>query len=83
MWSMENNLSLQVATGTVILRERRKRHLTQQILADQAGLQRVYLVGIEGGRRSVSLAVIFALAQAMGMPAAELVRKIQAELGSG
>ncbi|HIU17059.1 MAG TPA: helix-turn-helix transcriptional regulator [Candidatus Avidesulfovibrio excrementigallinarum] len=80
---MENNLSLQVATGTVILRERRKRHLTQQILADQAGLQRVYLVGIEGGRRSVSLAVIFALAQAMGMPAAELVRKIQAELGSG
>ena len=77
---MENNLSLQVVTGSVILRERRKRHLTQQALADQAGLQRVYIVGIEAGKRSVSLTVIFALAQAMGMPATELVRKIQDEL---
>ena len=77
---MERNSSLQVATGSVILRERRKRHLTQQVLADNAGLQRVYLVGIEAGKRSASLAVIFALAQAMGMPASELVKKIQDEL---
>lgn len=77
---MESNPSLQVATGTVILRERRKRHLTQQALADQAGLQRVYIVGIEAGKRSASLTVIFALAQAMGMTATELVRKIQDEL---
>ena len=77
---MEHNPSLQVAIGTVILRERKKRHLTQQILADQAGLQRVYLVGIEGGKRSVSLATLFAIAQAMNMPPAELVRKIQDEL---
>ena len=76
---MENNLALQLATGTVILRERRKRRLTQQALADQADLQRVYIVGIEGGKRSVSLATIFAIAQAMSLPPAELVRKIQDE----
>ena len=77
---MESNPSLQVVTGTVILRERRKRYLTQQALTDEAGLQRVYIVGIEAGKRSASLTVIFALAQAMGMTAVELVRKIQDEL---
>ena len=77
---MESNPSLLAATGTVILRERRKRHLNQQALADHAGLQRVYIVGIEAGKRSASLVVVFALAQAMGMTAAELVRKIQDEL---
>ena len=77
---MEANPFLQVATGTVILRVRRKRHLTQQALADHAGLQRVYIVGIEGGKRSVSLAIIFAVAQAFGMNADQLVRKIQEEL---
>ena len=77
---MKQNPSLQVATGIAILRERRKRRLTQQALADQAGLQRVYLVGIEGGKRSVSLAIIFAIAQAINIPPAELVKKIQDEL---
>lgn len=77
---MEANPFLQVATGAVILRERRKRHLTQQALADQAGLQRVYIVGIEGGKRSVSLAIIFAVAHAFGMNADQLVKKIQEEL---
>ena len=77
---MESNPSLHAATGAVILRERRKRRLTQQALADHAGLQRSYIVGVEAGKRSASLAVIFALAQAMGMSAAEIVRKIQDEL---
>lgn len=77
---MESNSLLQVAVGTVILRERRKRRLTQQALADHAGLQRVYIVGIEGGKRSVSLATIFAIAVAFGMNADQLVKKIQEEL---
>ena len=77
---MEINPSLCIAIGTVIQRERWKRRLTQQALADRAGLQRVYVVGIEGGKRSVSLASIFALAQALGLSPVELVKKIQEEL---
>lgn len=77
---MERALLLQVATGAVILRERRKRHLTQQALADLANLQRVYIVGIEGGKRSVSLATLFSLAKALDMSATDLVKKIQEEL---
>ena len=77
---MEVTYRLRVATGAVILRERRKLGLTQQALADHAGLQRVYIVGIEGGKRSVSLASIFALAQALGLSPVDLVKKIQQEL---
>ena len=62
------------------MRERQKRQLTQQALADQAGIQRVYVVGIEGGKRSVSLAVIFALCHALGMIPSEFVRKVQEEM---
>ena len=77
---MEVTYRLRIATGIVILRERRKRGMTQQALADHAGLQRVYVVGIEGGKRSVSLASVFALAQALGLSPVELVKKIQQEL---
>ena len=77
---MESNPLLQSAIGAVLLRERRKRQLTQQALADQAGLQRVYIVGIEGGKRCVSLAIIFALSHALGREPFEFVRKIQEEM---
>ena len=77
---MESNHLLQTAIGTVLLRERQKRHLTQQALADQAGLQRVYIVGIEGGKRSVSMTTIFALTQALGISPCDFVRKVQEEM---
>lgn len=77
---MEQNLALQIAVGVVLLRERRKRHLTQQNLADQSRLQRVYLVGIESGKRSVSLTAVFALSQALGISPAEFVEKVMKEI---
>ena len=77
---MESNPPLQTAIGTVLLRERQKRHLTQQALADHAGLQRVYIVGIEGGRRSVSMTTVFALAHALGISPSDFVKKVQEEM---
>ena len=76
---METYRLLQIAIGTVILRERRKRGLTQQVLADQAHLQRCYIVSIEQGKRSISLAILFSVADALHITPTELFKKIYDE----
>jgi transcriptional regulator with XRE-family HTH domain len=51
------------------LRESRNRlGLSQEELADRAGLDRTYLGGIERGERNVSLINIYAIAAALGEP---------------
>jgi len=48
--------------------------LSQEELADRAGLHRTYVSSIEGGKRNVTLENIFALAEALGATPADLVR---------
>jgi len=50
----------------IILKEKRKeRGLTQEELADRAGIHRTYVAGIEGGHRNPSLKNIYRLAKAL------------------
>lgn len=46
--------------------------LTQGELAAAAGMNRVFCVGVEGGRRNVSLDKVFALARALRVDVAKL-----------
>ncbi|GGT56255.1 hypothetical protein GCM10010271_70120 [Streptomyces kurssanovii] len=48
--------------------------LSQAQLAEAAGLNRVFYVGVEGGKRNVSLDKIFALAEALHIDVTELFR---------
>lgn len=48
--------------------------LSQEELADRAGLHRTYISLIERCQRSVSLEVIFALAEALGSKPEELLK---------
>jgi transcriptional regulator with XRE-family HTH domain len=62
-----------VAFGQAIRDHRRSRGWSQEHLAELAGLHRNYVQSLEHGQRSVSLLSVFALADALGLPASDLV----------
>jgi transcriptional regulator with XRE-family HTH domain len=51
---------------------RQDRGLSQERLAEMAGVHRTYLSSLERGERNVSLDNIYAIAEALGVPPAEL-----------
>ena len=55
--------------------------LSQEELADRAGLHRTYVSSVEGGKRNVTLENIFSLAKALGATPADLVRLPKAGKG--
>lgn len=54
---------------------RAKADLSQEDLAYQAGVDRSYLWGIEGGTRNPTIQVIAKLADALGVTSADLMTK--------
>lgn len=68
------------AVGRVIRAEREYLGVTQQQLADAAGLKRTYLSGIENGKRKPSLAQILELADGLDQATGALVARVEAEL---
>jgi DNA-binding XRE family transcriptional regulator len=54
-------------------RQRMKLGISQEDFADQVGLDRTYVSGIERGIRNPTLLVLLRLAQVLGVPVAELL----------
>ena len=69
MKTMNEEMKQQVREriGNRIAALRKKAGLTQEQLADSAGLQRTHVGRIEAGRYAVTLEVVQAIAQALGM----------------
>lgn len=62
------------------LRElRRARGVSQEALADDAGLDRTYVSSVEWGHRNISLLNIYRLAAALGVEPVELLKTSTAD----
>ena len=67
-------MDLKRAMATNVRRERHARKLSQEELADRAGLSARYLGSIERAAVSASVTVLGRLAQALRVDACELIR---------
>ena len=66
------------ALGNAIREKRAALGISQERLAERAGLHRTYIGGIEQGRRNVSLLNICRIAGALGCQPSALTRNIEA-----
>ena len=65
------------AFGAVVQRERKKRGLSQETLAAEAGIHRTHVGFIERGERSASLETAEKVATAFGMQLSALIRAVE------
>jgi transcriptional regulator with XRE-family HTH domain len=63
--------------GFAVKTRREELRLTQEELADKAGIHRTYLSDIERGSRNICLINIERVATALSMPASELFRLVE------
>lgn len=61
------------AIGKNLRSLRRERSLSQEDLADKAGLHRTYIGSLERGERNVAIGNLFALASALDVTVTELI----------
>ena len=59
--------------GLNIRKYRKKQHLSQIELAVEVGIDRAYLSEIENGRTNLSVNILYAIADALGVRAADLL----------
>lgn len=63
-----------VTVGRNVRQARQKAGLSQEALADKAGIDRTYVSGVERGVRNPTVTVLARLAGALGVPVAALLR---------
>ena len=64
-----------VIFGQRLIQLRKAQDWSQERLALESGLARSYLGGVERGQRNIALLNIYRLAEALAIPAAELLRE--------
>ena len=62
------------ALGLAIRQVREDRNLSQERLAELAGLHRTYVSSVEQGRRNLSIENIYKVANALGVSMTELIQ---------
>ena len=71
------------AFGTALRRRRRALRLTQEGLAEAAGLSSKFVAHLERAERQPSLWSLIRLGRALGVPAADLVSEVEDALARG
>ena len=67
---------LQVELGSKVRALREEKGYSQEVFASIADLDRTYIADIEGGKRNVSLEVIWKLAKAFGISVSNLLEGV-------
>lgn len=67
-------MQLRHVLSTNLQRLRRAKGLSQEALADEAGMDRTYISGIERGLRNPTVKVLERIASALGVGAWELIK---------
>ena len=75
---MPNRDGILSALGQNVRRRREARELTQEKLAERAGLDPTYISGIERGLRNPGIKNVAKLAKALGFTPAELLKGVAA-----
>lgn len=63
--------------GDEIRKERVRAGLTQERLAEKAGLHRTYISLLECNRKSPTVDVLFRISSALGLKASELIGRVE------
>ena len=71
---MQKSSFLRRSFAANLRREREALGLSQQALANLAGLHRTYVGSVERGERNISIDSVEALARALGVEAADLMK---------
>jgi DNA-binding XRE family transcriptional regulator len=71
---------LQTVVGKRIRELRTKRGFSQESFADECGLHRTYMGGIERGEHNLTLRTVLTIARTLGMTLAELLKEIEKQL---
>jgi transcriptional regulator with XRE-family HTH domain len=69
----ESDDVLKLAFGQRVRELRTKKNLSQEGLAEICDLDRTYIGGVERGERNIGLLNIHRIAQALGVPASDLL----------
>ena len=67
--------------GRLIARKRRAKGLSQEKLAELAGVHRTYISQIERGLKSPTVAVLIQISIALGISAGSLLSELEKQLG--
>ena len=80
---MDKNILIQWAIAKVIREARNELDISQVQLADFSGLSYPFISDVERGNVGVSIAALLQLAEVLKVDAAELMRRIEADLKRG
>jgi transcriptional regulator with XRE-family HTH domain len=75
-------VDLAVAFGKVLRRCRKRVGLSQEVLGFESELERNYVSMLELGQRVPSMTTVVKLSGPLNMPAWELIRELNAEMGT-
>lgn len=74
--------TVDIALGRVIARARTEAGISQETLANSAGLHATYVSQLERGLKSPTVRVLLALASALNLPASGLLDQVESKLAA-
>ena len=79
---MQRDPALQTSFGTILRQLRVEKGLSQEALALESGLDRTFVSMLERGLRQPTLSSLFALAEALQIPASRIVKLTEKDISS-
>ena len=76
---MEKAANIGLIFGEVLRRHRSEKNISQEELAFLSGVDRTFVSRLERGIRQPTITTLIGIGQALGVPAADLVRETEKE----